>query len=211
MRIRRTSFIMGAFRGCRTVAVLLSAFIGTASERGAGPILTPQQAQAGTQEGRKCKTADKFFDKGLRGKRVEPTGYTTVTFFNDWQAVALASAEAKFEMRELKVDDVHPTGLLHAYVQTKLTIPIGAVHWSGIGDSDASVRRSNLVLVIEGKAVQPVGRRIVSNHGATVMLAFDFDVSPRDLLNPVMVVSVDGDDGHRHQKKADLGGILAEL
>jgi hypothetical protein len=62
---------MGAFRGCRTVAVLLSAFIGTASERGAGPILTPQQAQAGTQEGRKCKTADKFFDKGLKGKPVE--------------------------------------------------------------------------------------------------------------------------------------------
>ena len=172
------------------------------------PKLTKAQIEAAIQKGQDYKSPDKFFDKGLRGKRVEPTGYTTVTFFNDWQAIALASAEAKFEMRELKADDVHATGLLHAYVQTKLTIPLGAVHWSGIGDSDASVRRSNLVLVIEGKAVQPVARRIVSNHGATVMLGFDFDVSPQDLLNPVMVVSVDGDDGHRHQKKADLAGIL---
>ena len=172
------------------------------------PKLTTAQIQAAIQKGQEYKSPDKFFDKGLRGKRVEPTGYTTVTFFNDWQAVALASAEAKFEMRELKVDDVHATGLLHAYVQTKLTLPFGAVHWSGIGDSDASVRRSNLVLLIEGKTVQPVARRIISNHGATVMLAFDFDVSSQDLLNPLMVVSIDGDDGHRHQRKAVLAGIL---
>lgn len=190
------------------LALCLALAYGQAASDAKAPKLTTTQIQAAIQKGREYKSPDKFFDKGLRGKRVEPTGYTTVTFFNDWQAVALASAEAKFEMRELKVDDVHTTGLLHAYVQTKLTIPIGAVHWSGIGDSDASVRRSNLVLVIEGKAVQPVGRRIVSNHGATVMLAFDFDVSPQDLLNPVMVVSVDGDDGHKHQKKADLAGIL---
>ena len=172
------------------------------------PKLTTAQIQAAIQKGQEYKSPDKFFDKGLRGRHVEPTRYTTVMFFNDWQAIALASADAKFEMRELKVDDVHATGLLHAYVQTKLTIPLGAVHWSGIGDSDASLRHSNLVLMIEGKAVQPVGRRVVSNQGATVILAFDFDVSPRDLLSAVTVVSVDGDDGHRHQKKADLAGIL---
>lgn len=172
------------------------------------PKLTTAQIQAAIQKGREYKSPDKFFNKGLLGRRVEPARYTTVTFFNDWQAIALASATATFEMRELKVDDVHATGLLHAYVQTKLTIPIGAVHWSGIGDTDASLRHSNLVLFIEGKAVQPVGRRIVSNQGATVTLAFDFDVAPQDLLNPVMVVSVDGDDGHRHQKKANLAGIL---
>jgi hypothetical protein len=159
------------------LALCLALAYGQAASDAKAPKLTATQIQAAIQQGREYKSPDKFFDKGLRGKRVEPTGYTTVTFFNDWQAVALASAEAKFEMRELKVDDVHPTRLLHAYVQTKLTIPLGAVHWSGIGDSDAFVRRSNLVLMIDGKAVQPVGRRVVSNHGATVMLAFDFDVT----------------------------------
>jgi hypothetical protein len=179
---------------------------GQAGSGAKAPRLTTAQIEAAIQKGQEYKSPDKFFDKGLRGKRVEPTGYTTVTFFNDWQSVALASAEAKFEMRELKVDDVHPTGLLHAYVETKLTF--GAVHWLDIGVADAFLHRSNLVLMIEGKAVQPVGRRIVSNHGATVMLAFDFDVSPQNLLNPVMVVSVDGDDGHRHQRKAVLAGVL---
>src|ERR1022692_3767033 len=81
------------------------------------PKLTTAQIQAAIQKGQEYRSPDKFFDKGLRGRRVEPTRYTTVTFFNDWQAVALASAEAKFEMRELKVDNVHATGLLHAYVQ----------------------------------------------------------------------------------------------
>jgi hypothetical protein len=40
------------------------------------------------------------------------------------------------------------------------------------------------------------------------VLAFDFDVSPKYLLNPVTVITVDGDDGRKHQKKADLAGIL---
>jgi hypothetical protein len=188
------------------LALCLALAYGQAASDAKAPKLTATQIQAAIQKGQEYKSPDKFFDKGLRGRRVEPTRYTTITFFNDWQTVALASAEAKFEMRELKVDDVHTSGLLHAYVQTKLTI--GAVHWLDIRDSDASVRRSNLVLMIEGKTVQPVGRRVVSNQGATVTLAFDFDVSPQDLLNPVMVVSVDGDDGHKHQKKADLAGIL---
>jgi hypothetical protein len=188
------------------LALCLALAYGQAASDSKAPKLTATQIQAAIQKGQEYKSPDKFFDKGLRGRRVEPTRYTTITFFNDWQTVALASAEAKFEMRELKVDDVHTSGLLHAYVQTKLTI--GAVHWLDIRDSDASVRRSNLVLMIEGKTVQPVGRRVVSNQGATVTLAFDFDVSPQDLLNPVMVVSVDGDDGHKHQKKADLAGIL---
>src|ERR1035438_3824190 len=190
------------------LGLCLALAYGQAAPNVKAPKLTTAQIQAAIQKGQEYKSPDKFFDKGLRGRRVEPTRYTTVSFFNVGEAIALASADAKFEMRELKVDDVHATGLLHAYVQTKLTIPLGAVHWSGIGDSDASVRHSNLVLMIEGKAVQPVGRRVVSNQGATIILAFDFDVSRQDLLNLVMVVSVDGDDGHKHQKKADLAGIL---
>jgi hypothetical protein len=109
-------------------------------------------------------------------------------------------------MRELKVDDVHPAGLLHAYVETKLTF--GTVHWRGVADADAFLHRSNLVIIIKDNATQPVARRTVSNQGSTVVLAFDFDVSPKDLLNPVTVISIDGDDGHKHQKKADLAGIL---
>ena len=129
-----------------------------------------------------------------------------MTLFNDWQDIALASAEAKFEMRELKVEEFHPTGLLHAYVETKLTA--GRVHWRDIADAYAFLRRSNLVIMIEDNAIQPVAGRTVSNQGSTVVLAFDFDVSPKYLLNPVTVITVDGDDGRKHQKKADLAGIL---
>jgi hypothetical protein len=186
----------------------LSLAFGQSASDGKAPRITTAQIQAALQKGREYKSADKYFQKGLRGKRVEPTVYTTVTFFNDWHAIALASANAGFEMRELKADDVHPAGLLHAYVQTKLTFGFGAVQQGDISGNDDFLRHSNLVIMIEGKAVQPVERRTVASHGGTVVLDFDFDVSPHDLLNPVMVVSVDGSDGHRHQKKVNLAGVL---
>jgi hypothetical protein len=40
-----------------------------------------------------------------------------------------------------------------------------------------------------------------------ITLAFDIDVSPEHLLSPVAVIVIDG-DGNKHQKKADLKGIL---
>ena len=61
----------------------------------AGPVLTPQQIQAAIQYGSKYTTMDKFFEKGLKGKRVmlaramAADGISKyATFYNDWQAVA---------------------------------------------------------------------------------------------------------------------------
>ena len=49
--------------------------------------------------------------------------------------------------------------------------------------------------------------KVLVGKGWVITLAFDFDVSPEDLLNPVGVVVIDG-DGKKHQKKADLKGVL---
>ena len=132
--------------------------------------------------------------------------YADVTFFNDWQKIAMDSADANLQMRELNVNEVRAAGLLHAYIKTRLTF-LGP-HWFDLATADDQLRRSNLVLMIDGRAVQPVERRVVKNHGTAVCLLFDFDVSPTDLLKPVMVISIDGDDGRRHKKKVDLAGIL---
>lgn len=49
--------------------------------------------------------------------------------------------------------------------------------------------------------------KVLVGKGWVITLAFDFDVSPEDLSNPVSVIVIDG-DGKKHQKKADLKGIL---
>jgi hypothetical protein len=174
----------------------------------AKPAITPAQIQAAIQQGREYKSADKFFAKGLKGKRVAISRYSDVTFFNDWQKIAMDSAEANQQLRELKPEDVRTSGLLHAYVVIRVTLAFRSVNWSDMATADGLLRRSNLVIVINGNAVQPVARRIVNNHGTTLLLAFDFDVSPDDLTAPVTIISIDGDDGRRHQKKIELAGIL---
>jgi len=211
MRICHTSFITSAFQAGRTVVVLLSPFIGTAYAWGAGPILTPQQAQAAIQEGRKYKTADKFFDKGLKGRPVELTGNTNIMFFNDWQDVALQSATAHQQMRDLKADEIHESGQLHAYVQIR-----AAETWT-FRQGNTKFLRSHLVVKIGDRVVQPVAEaRIIKNDSVNqvmvgkqwvITLAFDFDVLPEDLQNPITAIIIDG-DGNKHQKTADLKGVL---
>jgi len=188
----------------------LALFAGAAFGQVNAASLTASQVQSAIQKGQEYKSPDKFLSKGLLGRRVEIGRYTTVTFFNDWQDIALASAEARFEMRELKVVDTHPVGLLHAYVEVQLNTN-GFTAWNlrDAENADAHSHRSNLVITISGNAIQPVARRVVANKGHTVVMAFDFAVSPEDLLNPVTVTTIDGDDGRRHHKTADLAGILS--
>jgi hypothetical protein len=192
------------------VVFLIPTLIGTASAWGAGPTLTPEQIQAAIQEGRKYKTADKFLEKGFKGKQVGLTGNTTVRFFGDWQAVAIESATAHQQMRELKVDEVQTTGLLHAYVEIH-----AAETWT-FRSGNGKFQRSHLVLPIGERVIQPVKETVIKSEGSNkvlvgrgwvITLAFDFDVLPEDLRNPVEVIVIDG-DGHKHQKKADLKGIL---
>jgi hypothetical protein len=194
----------------KTVSFVVALACGV-SAWGAGPVLTPEQTQAAIQEGRKYKTADKFFSKGLKGKPVEISGNTNVTFFNDWQAVALESAAAHQQMRELKADEVKTTGVLHAYVEIH-----AAETWT-FRQGNGKFRHSHLVLTVGDRVIQPLAEekvvkdetsnKVLVGKGWVITLAFDFDVSPEDLLNPVGVVVIDG-DGKKHQKKADLKGVL---
>jgi len=199
MRIRATQAVF-----------VMSALIGR-SAWCAGPTLTPEQIQAAIQEGRRYKTADKFFGKGLKGRQVELTRNTNVMFFNDWQAIALESAAAHQQMRELKADEIQATGLLHAYVEIR-----AAETWT-FRQGNTKFLRSHLVLTIGERVIQPEKEsRVIKNDSVNqvmvgkqwvITLAFDFDVSPEDLMNPVTVNVIDG-DGNKHQKKTDLKGIL---
>jgi|ERR1017187_7150661 hypothetical protein len=189
---------------------VMSTLIATSAQC-AGPVLTPDQIRAAIQEGAKYKTADKFFDKGLKGRQVELSGNTNVTFFNDKQSIALESAGAHQQMRELKADAVQTTGLLHAYVKIH-----AAETWT-FRQGNNKFLRSHLVLTAGDTVIQPVGEsKIIKNDSVNqvlvgkswvITLAFEFNVTPEDLLNPVTVVVIDG-DGHKHPKKADLKGIL---
>lgn len=173
---------------------------------GTKPALTETQIQAAIEKGSQYLGGDNFFRKGLKGRKLWTTRYTDITFFDDWQKVAMDAANARFQMRELKPDQVRTTGLLHAYVDTRVTLFFS---WTDLAATDAFLRRANLVLIIHGTGVQPVERRVVKTGRGSVQIGFDFDVSVADLVEPVTVVSIDGDDGHRHQRKGvDLSGIL---
>jgi hypothetical protein len=192
------------------VFFVMSTLIAT-SARCAGPILTAEQIRAAIQEGTKYKTAEKFYDKGLNGRHIELTGNTNVTFFNDGQYVALESAGAHQQMRELNADAIQATGLLHAYVKIH-----AAETWT-FRQGNNKFLHSHLVLTVGDKVIQPVGEtRVIKNDSVNqvltgkswvITLAFEYDVSPEDLINPVIVIVIDG-DGHKHQKKVDLKGIL---
>lgn len=188
----------------------------------AGPVLTPQQAQAAIQEGNKYKTIDKFLEKGLKGKRVKLAGAMATdgiskyaTFFNDWQAVAPEAAAAHQQMRELKVDEVQSNGLLHVFVEVRGGGIVGVSRL----DRGYQGNRAHLVLKAGERIIQPVDKSMIkqSNEaGATLLwgstmrkitLEFAFDASPDDLQSPVEVILIDG-DGNKHQQTVSLSGIL---
>src|ERR1019366_1347424 len=122
----------------------------------AGPILTPEQIQSAIQEGRKYKTADKYFAKMKGTVRLSDDMY--VTFFNDWQALALASAEASRQMRELRGDKIHRTGLLHAYL--KMLTGTGLFR-------QEKFTNSHVVLAIGDRVIQPAKVETIKNEGMT--------------------------------------------
>jgi hypothetical protein len=187
----------------------------------AGPTLTSAQIQTAIQEGSKYKTIDKFFDKGLRGKRVQLASSMAVdgiskyvTFYNDWQAVAAESAAANQQMRELKPAEIESRGLLHAFVEihARGQLPVSKLN------RRYREQRAHMVLKIGDKVIQPLEKDMVkkSDQGTEslllwpagkITLDFAFDVLPTDLQAPVEVILIDG-DGHRHQHNVDLSGVL---
>jgi hypothetical protein len=188
----------------------------------AGPVLTPGQIQAAIQKGNQYKSADQFLEKGLKGKRIKIAGAMArdgiskyATFFNDWQFVAVESAAAHQQMRELTAEEVRSKGLLHVFVEVRGG---GVVGVSRI-DRRYQGGRAHLVLKAGDRILQPIDKnmRRQSNDaaasllwGATmrkITLDFAFDVSPADLDSPVTVILIDG-DGNKHEQKADLKGVL---
>ena len=123
----------------------------------AGPILSPEQIQSAIQEGRKHKTADKYFAK-MKGA-VKLSDDMNVTFFNDWQALALESAEASRQMRELRADEIHGTGLLHAYL--KILTDAAPMFRQG------KFLDSHLVLAIGDRVIQPAKVETIKNETMT--------------------------------------------
>jgi hypothetical protein len=175
-------------------------------------VLTPTQIQSAIEKGQQYKGTAQFLKKGLRGIKISVGPYIDVTFCNDWQVVALKAADAKGQMRELKPNELNVSGPLHAFMETKLTLAGLRVKWDDIGASNDIAQSSNLVLMTDNRAIQPTRRSLVQNHGSTIVLGFDFVVEPAELEKPLTVISVDGDDGRKHQKKnVDLSGILNVL
>lgn len=204
------------------IIVVISTIFGVLA-RAAGPVLTPEQIQAAIQKGSQYKTVDKFLDNGPKRKRIKLASAMAVdgiskyvTFFNDWQAVAAEAAAARQQMRELHVDDVQSTGLLHAYVEVHArgAIPTGKLN-RRYGD-----QRAHLVLKLGERVIQPVEKKMIRKSDQSAPMAvlgtqegkitldFDFDVTPEDLQLPIEAILIDG-DGNKHQEKADLKGILA--
>lgn len=140
------------------------------------PTIPPARIQEAIERGRQYKSSYDYLKNGLKAKKVAVAAYENVSFFNDLQLIALQSAEASFQMRELRPEDVRADGLLHAYIGLRLTLPFLGVNWTDVGAADSVMRGSNLVLIIGGKATQPVHRRVIGNHGSTV-----FDVRFRRL------------------------------
>jgi hypothetical protein len=165
---------------------------------------------------------DKFLEKGLKGTRVKLAGAMAadgiskyVTFFNDKEFIKAQSAAAHQQMRELKPEEIEPLGLLHAFVELHA---MGKIPASKMNRRYRD-QRAHLVIVIGGKAVQPVAKGMIrqsdQSAGSAILglaegkitLQFSFDVKPSDLHSPVNVVLIDG-DGNRHELTATLDGAL---
>jgi hypothetical protein len=187
----------------------------------AGPVLDTDQIQTAIQEGSKYKTADQFLEKGLKGKKVKLASAMALdsiskyaTFYDDWQAIAAKAAAAHQQMRELKIDEAQPEGLLHVFVEVVGRGEIG----SGKIDRRYQDQRAHLVLQIGDRIVQPTDQSMIKQtmqltetilleKARKITLNFAFDVSPEDLRRPVEVILIDG-DGNKHRAKADLDGVL---
>ncbi|HEV2202810.1 MAG TPA: hypothetical protein VGR73_23580 [Bryobacteraceae bacterium] len=188
-----------------------------------GQSLTTEQAAAAIERGKQYKTKDKFLEKGLRGVRVKlasalARGDTSiyVTFFNDWNYIAAEAAAANQQLKEVKPEDFHPEGLLHAFVEVH-AIDSGAasrLNRRYLGD------RAHLVIRAEDRTIQPVTKSMLKrsddfNIGSVlfgglsgkITLEFTFEVAPADLAQEVEVILVDG-DGNQHKAKAKLAEAL---
>jgi hypothetical protein len=172
--------------------------------------LSQSEITEAIETGRQYKDGPQFLARGMRdAKTVSVARYTDVIFCDDRDAIALEAANAKHRLQDLKVSDVRSEGRLHAIVTTLLSLSL--LNRPGdVTESTDYLRESNLVLMIDGRQVQPVAKHVAMNRGRSrVTMAFEFEVTPSDLENPVTVISVDGDNGTKHtKKKVDLSGIL---
>jgi hypothetical protein len=184
------------------------AFLATTPALAQTPTLGPAQIQSAIAAGSQYRGGGKYFTKALKGTKVSLSRYSEAVFFDDWHDIALRAADARFREAELRPTDVQPTGKLHAILVTRVTLGFLSPDWGTVGAADGILRGTNLVLEIGGKKIQPAGKRALANQGSSVYLAFDFDVEPEDLKQPITVISIDGDDGRRHAKKADLSAVL---
>jgi hypothetical protein len=183
-----------------------------------GQSLTTEQVAAAIAYGAHYKTKDKFLEKGLRGVRVKLASAMAVdgiskfaTFFNDWNYIAAEAAGANQQLREVKPEDFHPEGLLHAFVEVHAR---GAIPASKLNRRYLQ-GRAHLVIRVDDRTIQPVTKSMLKRSdqspGSIVLglptgkitLEFAFEVAATDIAQEVEVILIDG-DGNQHKAKANL-------
>lgn len=188
----------------------------------AGQSLTTEQVAAAIAYGAHYKTKDKFLEKGLRGVRVKLASAMALdgiskfaTFFNDWNYIAAEAAGANQQLREVKPEDFHPEGLLHAFVgvHARGAIPASKLNRRYLQE------RAHLVIQVGDKTIQPVAKSMLKRSDQSpgsivlglptgkVTLEFAFEVSSTDIAQDVEVILIDG-DGNKHKAKANLAEAL---
>ena len=83
--------------------------------------LSPEKVAEAVRYGQQFNSKDDYLAHGLKGMKIKLASSMAMdgiskyaTFYGDWDAIAAYAADAKREMREINVDQIKSTGLLHA-------------------------------------------------------------------------------------------------
>jgi hypothetical protein len=200
---------------------------------------SPLDIRSAISHGRKFKSRSRYIEKGMKTSRVFITELDGVakmiTFFDDYDIVAAAAAEATQKMLPFTVTDTQDLplrGLVYARVSL-----IGT-YWAAYKVEARYVQHpAHLVLQFGNTVIQPVSKETTKDQSDSVELPvsvfafwntkhvsvlaqsplamvvrqaeleFVFQLSEVQKKATANVILIDG-DGNHHQKRADLSVLL---
>ena len=124
-----------------------------------------------------------------------------MTFFNDWNEVAMQSALAHQQFCEITPSEISCNGNVHAVVQVHSQGSAGA----GRMNQKYLGERAHVVIQSGGATFQPLAKKMVKRAdqnvaesllglaGGKITLAFDFELDPSKLSADSDIVLIDGD------------------
>ncbi len=154
-------------------AIASTVLVGLLLQGSIAPVLADSQILEAIKYGESFKSRNEYLDKGLKNRKFQISSAWArdgiskyVVIFSDFDVISSAASKAKHEMREFSIEQARElplTGMLYVNVQlhARGMLPVRRL------EKDYTRDNTHLVLIIDGKVIQPLSKRSAGPQDAS--------------------------------------------